>query len=62
MSKMELLNRLKSRYFHKIERKFVKVIKRRQLNFTCSEDIILGIKMMAANLEVPQCFLAEHAL
>jgi hypothetical protein len=62
MNKIELFNRLKGRYFHKIEKKYVKTIKRKQLNFNCSEDIILATKVMAATLEVPYCFVAEHLL
>jgi hypothetical protein len=62
MSKMELLNRLKGRYFHTITGKYVKTIKRKQLNFKCSEDIIAATKLIAATYEVPYCFVAEHLL
>jgi len=59
---MELLHRLKAKYRHKIEKKYAKAINRKQLNFNCSEDIILGVKFMAAILEVPRYVIAEHLL
>ena len=59
---MELLRRLKTKYLHPIERKYVKAIKRKQVNFNCSEDIIDGTKLLAAILEVPQYVVAEHLL
>lgn len=59
---MELLHRLKAKYRHKIEKKYIKAIKRKQLNFNCDEDIIIGIRFLAAVLEVPRYVLAEHLL
>ena len=59
---MDFLHRLKAKYRHKTEKKYAKVIKRRQLNFTCDEDIIIGIRILAAALEVPLYVIAEHSL
>ena len=59
---MELLQRLKAQYRHKIERKYAKVIKRKQFNVTCSQDIILEVKLIAAALQVPYYVIAEHLL
>jgi hypothetical protein len=59
---MELLHLLKAIYRHKIERKYPKAIERRQFNITCSQDIIVGVKFIAAILEVPYYVIAEHML
>ena len=59
---MQLLHRLKAKYHHRIEKKYAKVIRRRQLNFNCGEGIIIGIKLLAAILEVPRYVIAEHLL
>lgn len=59
---MQLLERLKAKYRHKVEKKYTKIIKRKQLNFSCSEDIIDGIRLLALILEVPRYVLAEHLL
>jgi len=59
---MHLLHRLKAIYRHKLERKYAKTIKRKQLNFNCSEDIILGVQFLAAVLEIPRYVIAEHLL
>jgi hypothetical protein len=62
MGEKALLDWLKGRYFHRITRKYVKTIRRRQLNFNCSEDIVAATKLIAATLEIPYCFVAEHVL
>ena len=59
---MELLDLLKAKYRHRIERKRNKVINRRQFNITCSRDIIFGVKSIAAILDVPFYVIAEHML
>lgn len=59
---MELLDRLKAKYCDKIEKKCVKAIERKQVNFNCSGDIILGVGFMAAVLEVPRYVIGEHLL
>ena len=59
---MQLLHRLKAKYRHKIERKYAKVIKRRQFNLTIAEEVIIGVKAMAAILEVPRYVITEHLL
>lgn len=59
---MQVIHRLKAKYRHRNEKKYVKAIKRQQLNFNCSEDIIEGIRVIAAILEVPRYILFEHLL
>jgi hypothetical protein len=59
---MRLSHRLKAKYRHKIEKKYAKTIKRKQLNFNYSEDIILGVQFMVAILEVLRYVIAEHLL
>ena len=59
---MGLLRTLKAKYYHKIAEKYVKTIKRRQLNFNCDERVILGVKFLAVILEVPVYVIGEHVL
>jgi len=59
---MGLLSRLKAKYRHTIEKKYVKSITRRQFNLTISEDIIFGVKFLAAILHVPRYVITEHLL
>lgn len=59
---MQVIHRLKAKYRHKVEKNYTKIIKRQQLNFSCSKDIIEGIQVMAAILEVPRYILFEHLL
>ena len=59
---MDLLHRLKAKYHHIIEKKYIKTIKRKQFNLTMAEDIILGVKLIAAILEVPLYVACEHIL
>ena len=61
-AKMDLISRLKTRYQHKIEKKYIKMIKRKQFNLTMAQDIILGVKLIAAILEVPLYVACEHIL
>jgi len=59
---MTLFHRLKAKYHHIIENKYIKAIKRKQYNLTISEEIISNIKLIAAILEVPQYVVCEHVL
>jgi len=59
---MKLLKRLKARYLHPVERKYVKTIARRQLNFACNENLVLAITGLSRLLKVPKYVIAEHAL
>ena len=59
---MDLLHRLKTKIRHIIEKKYIKTIKRKQFNLTMAEEIILGVKLISAILEVPQYVACEHIL
>ena len=59
---MDLLHRLKAKYHHGGGGKHTKAIRRRQFNMTIAEEIILGVKFIAAILEVPQYVACEHIL
>lgn len=58
---MNVIRKLK-RYKKRVEKRFTHQISREQLNFACDERIILGIKMLAQDLEVPMYPLCEHLL
>lgn len=49
-------------YRHKLEKEFIEQIPRRQFNFSCREEYILGVKVLASILECPQYVIAEHLL
>ncbi len=38
------------------------MIKRKQFNLTMAQDIVLGVKLIAAGLEVPMYVACEHIL
>ena len=61
---MNLFRLLKGgrRYKRKLEKRFSQEIGRRQLNFACDERLILLLKLLAKELEVPIYTLAEHLL
>ena len=59
---MDVLHRLKAKYHHVAEKKYIKTIRRKQFNLTMAEEIILGVKLIAAILEVPQYVACEHIL
>ena len=59
---MSIFHKLKTKYRHRIEKKYIKSIKRKQLNFDCSEQMIIGVSLIAASLEVPMYCLLEHLL
>ena len=57
---MGFLRRLKAKYHHKAERKYLRLTKRRQFNLTIAEEIIEAVKLLAIALEVPRCVIAEQ--
>ena len=61
---MNLFRLLKGgrRYKRKLEKRFGQDISRKQLNFACDERLILLLKILAKELEVPIYTLAEHLL
>jgi len=59
---MQIINRLKAGYHQIFEKKHMKSIKSKQFNLTMAEDIILGVKLIAAILEVPYYVACEHLL
>ena len=59
---MGIINRLRAKYHHIVERKYIKTIKRKQFNLTMAEEIILGVKLIATILEVPLYVACEHIL
>ena len=59
---MDLLHRLKAKYHHIIEKRYIKTIKRKQFNLTIAEDVILGVKLLSAILQVPRYVITEHLL
>ena len=59
---MDLLHRLKAKYRHIIERKYIKVIRRRQFNMTIAEEMIIGVELLAAIHDVPKYVITEHLL
>ena len=54
---MDLLHRLKAKYHCIIGKEYVKTIKRKQFNLTMAEEVILGVKLIAAILKVPRIWL-----
>ncbi|MFC1995128.1 hypothetical protein ACFLVK_01820 [Chloroflexota bacterium] len=59
---MGITNSLITAYYRLIGKKHTKTIKRKQFNLTMDEEIILGVKLIAAVLEVPQYVACEHIL
>ena len=59
---MQLIHRLKAKYHHAIEKKYIKSINRRQFNITIAEEVIQGVRLLAAILEVPRYVIVEHLL
>lgn len=59
---MNIISWLEAKYRRSIESKRAKAIKRRQFNMTVDERIVLGIKALAAILEVPRYVITEHLL
>jgi len=59
---MGFLSKLKPKYHHKVERKYIILKKRRQLNLTIDEEIIEAVKLLANALEVPRYVITEHLL
>lgn len=59
---MSIISWLEARYHSILERKHARAIKRRQFNMTIAEETIVGVKFLAAILEVPQYAVTEHLL
>jgi len=59
---MGFLRKLRAKYHHKVERKYLGLPKRRQFNLTIAEGIIEAVKLLAIALEVPRYVIAEHLL
>ena len=59
---MGLLRILKAKYHHKVEKKYLRLTKRRQFNMNIAEEIIEAVRLMASALEVPRYVIAEHLL
>ena len=56
------MHRLKTKYHHKVERKYARIAKRKQLNFNCATNITTGAKLLARVLDVPLYCVLEHSL
>ena len=56
---MSIINRITTVYCRLTGKK---AVKRKQFNLTINEDIILGVKAIAAVLEVPKYVACEHIL
>ena len=59
---MSIIGSLKAKYRHRIERKYINTIKRKQFNLTMAEEIVIGVKFIATILDVPQYVACEHIL
>ncbi len=59
---MNLLHKLKAKYHHIIEKKYIKTVKRKQFNLTIAEEVILSVKLLATILQVPRYVITEHLL
>ena len=59
---MSIIGRIKAKYHHRISSKYIKTIKRKQFNLTMAEEIIVGVKLIAAIFEVPMYVACEHIL
>jgi len=62
MGKMGILRRFLTKYRQLLDRRHAKTIKRRQFNMTIDEGLVLGVKLLAAILEVPRYVITEHLL
>ena len=59
---MNIISWLEAKYRRSIEKKHEKAIKRRQFNMMVDDRIVLGVKALAAILEVPRYVITEHLL
>ena len=59
---MQQIHGLKAKYRHRIEKKYLKSISRKQFNLTIDEEVIRGVKLLAVILEVPRYVITEHLL
>ena len=59
---MSITNTLLKAYYRTLGRKYNKSVKRKQFNLTIDEEIITGVKSIAAILDVPYYVACEHTL
>ena len=59
---VNLLHWLKAKYDRSIGKRRTKTVRRRQFNMTVAEEIVLGVKLLAAILKVPRHVITEHLL
>ena len=59
---MNIINALKTKYYHSTGQKYTKTIRRKQFNLTMSEEIIRVVRLIAAILGVPKYIACEHIL
>jgi len=59
---MDIIGRVIARLQQLTDRKRIKTIKRKQFNLTMAEDIVVGVKFIAAIMEVPIYVACEHIL
>jgi len=58
----DIITWLEAKYRRSIEKRHERAIKRRQFNMTVDDRIVLGVKALAAILEVPRYVMTEHLL
>ena len=51
-----------NRVYHNLTGKNYRIVERKQFNLTINKDIILAVKAISANLEVPMYVACEHIL
>ncbi|MFC1910350.1 hypothetical protein ACFLXC_03520 [Chloroflexota bacterium] len=59
---MNIIDRLRAKYHHTIEKKYIKGVKRKQFNMMVSPEIITTVKYLASILHVPRYVITEHLL
>ena len=59
---MNILRRFITKYRQLLDRRHVKVIRRRQFNMTIDAELALGVKFLAMILKVPRYVITEHLL
>ncbi len=59
---MDIIGRVIARLQQLTDRKRIKTIKRKQFNLTMAEDIIVGVKFIAAIMGVPMYVACEHII
>jgi len=59
---MDILNRLKEKYYQALVKKYRKKITRRQFNMMISSEIVKGVNLLAIFMHVPCYVMTEHLL